>query len=63
MGLEVSAFEHASPVIPCDQDDEDHDTDHVVAWVFEGLERSLRGLQMGVCYEVFGEVTGFRAGS
>jgi hypothetical protein len=64
MGLEISAFEHASPVIPCDQHDEDHEyTDHVIAWVDEGFERSLRGLQMGVCYDVVGEMTGFRAGS
>jgi hypothetical protein len=64
MGLDTTAFEHASPVIPCDQDDEDHVyTGHVIAWVFEGFERSLRGLQMGVCYEVFGEMTEFRAGS
>ena len=62
--MDTTAFEHASPVIPCDQDDEDHEfTDHVIAWVDEGFGRSLRGLQMGVCYDVVGEMTGFRAGS
>jgi hypothetical protein len=64
MGLDITACEHASPVIPCDQDNEDHAyTDHIIAWVFEGFERSLRGLEMGVCYEVSGEMTEFRVGS
>lgn len=62
--MNTTAFEHASPVIPCDRDDEDHGhTGHVIAWVYEGFERSLRGLQMGVCYEVSGEETEFRVGS
>jgi hypothetical protein len=62
--MDTTAFEHASPVIPCDRDAEDHEhTGHVIAWVYEGFERSLRGLQMGVCYEVSGEMTEFRVGS
>jgi hypothetical protein len=61
MGLDITAFEHASPILPCDQDDVDHD--HLIAWVPKGFERSLRGLQMDVCYRVFGEIIGFRAGS
>ena len=62
MGLDIVAFEHASPVIPCDQDLEEDD-EHVVAWVDEDMARSLRGLQMGRCYETSGNVIEFRAGS
>ena len=62
MGLDIVAFEHARPVIPCDQDQDEHDN-HIVAWVDENMERSLRGLENGRCYEVAGADIGFRAGS
>jgi len=47
---------------PCDQDLEEDD-EHIVAWVDEDMARSLRGLQMGRCYETSGNVIEFRAGS
>jgi hypothetical protein len=62
MGLDIVAFEHANPVIACDQDQEEHDN-HIVAWVDKNMERSLRGLEIGRCYDVAGDDIGFRAGS
>ena len=62
MGLYIVAYEHARPVIPCDQDLEEDD-EHIVAWVDEDMARSLRGLQMGCCYETSGNVIEFHAGT
>ncbi len=60
MGLDVIAFEHATPVRGhLDQTDCD---EHYVADA-DGFPQSFRGLEDGRCYEFSGRDFGFRAGS
>jgi hypothetical protein len=60
MGLDVIAFEHATPVR--DHLDQTECDEHYVADA-DGFPQSFRGLEDGRCYELSGRQFGFRAGS
>lgn len=63
MGLDITAHEKAVLTDPHEHTDDCYEADHVRAFVYEGFERSLRGLEPERCYEVSGESFHFRAGS
>lgn len=63
MGLDVTAYEVATLIDPHEHTDDCYDADHVRAFVYDGFERSLRGLEADRCYLVSGERFPFWAGS
>lgn len=60
MGLDVIAFEHATPVL--DHLNQTECDEHYVAYA-DCFPQSFRGLEDGRCYELSGLDFGFRAGS
>lgn len=76
MGLSVYAYRKATPVeghlsemkgdgplVHCQDEDENGDLLHVVAFAYQGFERSMEGLEPGRCYVVEGTPLSFHAGS
>lgn len=62
MGLDIIAHEVVKLTAPhmCGAE---CDGEHVLAFVYDGMERSLAGLKPGRCYRPSGRTVSFRAGS
>ena len=64
MGLDIVSYEKVELVPHHARDaDECYEAGHVYAFVYDGFERSLRGLEGERCYQPSGEQMHFRAGS
>jgi hypothetical protein len=63
MGLDIKAWEKATLTDPHERTDDCYDEGHVRAFVYDGFERSLRGLEPNRCYLVGGDHVAFQAGS
>lgn len=63
MGLDIKAWEKAVLTDPHEHTDDCYDAGHVEAFVLDGFDWSLRGLEAGRCYAVSGDSWSFAAGS